>query len=66
MCIPPSEEDLLKERNLASFCSIKKTTKTGIGASSSQLDDEDEEADESYNPSDDEIDAPLIVPMHAF
>ncbi|KAI5682527.1 hypothetical protein M9H77_03755 [Catharanthus roseus] len=52
--IPTSEEDRRRESNPASFPSIKKTIQTGMGTSSSQLDDEDDKANESYNPSDDE------------
>ncbi|KAI5676995.1 hypothetical protein M9H77_07945 [Catharanthus roseus] len=54
--IPPSEEDRLWDRNLTDFCSIKKTTQTGLGVSSSQLVENDAEADESYNPLDDNED----------
>ncbi|KAI5668913.1 hypothetical protein M9H77_18766 [Catharanthus roseus] len=38
------------------FRSIKKTTQTGLGASFSQPAEDDDEADESYNPLDDEED----------
>ncbi|KAI5657924.1 hypothetical protein M9H77_26717 [Catharanthus roseus] len=54
--IPPSEEDRLRDRNPIDFCKIKKTTQTGLGASSSQSvddDDDDDEVNHSYNPLDD-------------
>ncbi|KAI5662205.1 hypothetical protein M9H77_21528 [Catharanthus roseus] len=55
--IPPSEEDRLRDRNSANFHKIKKTTQTGLGASSLQpVEDDDDDADESYNPSDNEED----------
>ncbi|KAI5681035.1 hypothetical protein M9H77_02262 [Catharanthus roseus] len=49
-------EDRMPGHNPTGFCSIKKTTQTGLGASSSQPVEDDDEADESYNPSDDEED----------
>ncbi|KAI5653482.1 hypothetical protein M9H77_30669 [Catharanthus roseus] len=54
--ISPSKEDRLRDRNPAGFCSIKKTTQTDLGASSLQPVENNDEADESYNPSDDEED----------
>ncbi|KAI5681829.1 hypothetical protein M9H77_03057 [Catharanthus roseus] len=54
--IPTSEEDRLRDRNLAGFRKIKKTTQIGLGPSSSQPVQDDDEADESYNPSDNEED----------
>ncbi|KAI5649470.1 hypothetical protein M9H77_35475 [Catharanthus roseus] len=47
--IPQAEEDRLQEYELSSFHSIKKTTHTGIGASSSQPDGEVCEENESYD-----------------
>ncbi|KAI5676554.1 hypothetical protein M9H77_07504 [Catharanthus roseus] len=35
--IPPSKEDRMRDRNLAGFRSIQKTTQTGLGASSSPI-----------------------------
>ncbi|KAI5681773.1 hypothetical protein M9H77_03001 [Catharanthus roseus] len=66
--IPLTKEDRLRERNPADFCSTKKTTLIGMKASSLQLDDEDDEADESYNPSDDGNDEAdtATVQMDAF
>ncbi|KAI5650300.1 hypothetical protein M9H77_36305 [Catharanthus roseus] len=68
--IPTSEKDRLRDRNPFDFRSIKKTTQTGMGASSSQLlEDDDNEADESYNPSDDkdyEADAQTTVSIDTF
>ncbi|KAI5650495.1 hypothetical protein M9H77_36500 [Catharanthus roseus] len=51
-----SEEDKMWDHNLAGFRLIKKTTQIGLGPSSSQPVDDDDEANESYNPSDDEED----------
>ncbi|KAI5653321.1 hypothetical protein M9H77_30508 [Catharanthus roseus] len=48
--IPPSEEDRLRDHSAGGFQPIKKTTQTGIGASSSQLVEDDDEVNESYNP----------------
>ncbi|KAI5668428.1 hypothetical protein M9H77_18281 [Catharanthus roseus] len=48
--IPPSEEDRMREHHPASFRSIKKATQTGLGAFSLQPVENDDEADESYNP----------------
>ncbi|KAI5664532.1 hypothetical protein M9H77_23856 [Catharanthus roseus] len=59
----------LLDCNPASFCSIKKTTQTGLGTSSSQPFEDNDEADESYNPLDDEedeVDAQNTVPMNTF
>ncbi|KAI5676263.1 hypothetical protein M9H77_07213 [Catharanthus roseus] len=67
--IPPSEDDRLWDRNPADFLSIKKTTQTGLGVSSSQQVEEDDEVNESYNPSDDEGDetgAHNAIPLDAF
>ncbi|KAI5677231.1 hypothetical protein M9H77_08181 [Catharanthus roseus] len=67
--IPPFEEDRLWDRNPAHFRSIKKTTQIGIGSSSSQPVEDDNEADESYDPlddEDDEADAQITIPMDAF
>lgn len=49
----------VRKENLVA-CYIKKTTQTGMGASPLQLDDEYDEANESYNLSNDEADAPTI------
>ncbi|KAI5676254.1 hypothetical protein M9H77_07204 [Catharanthus roseus] len=49
--VPHSKEDRLQECNAAGFRSIKKTTHTGLGASSSQQVEGDGEANESNNPS---------------
>ncbi|KAI5667374.1 hypothetical protein M9H77_17227 [Catharanthus roseus] len=54
--IPPSEEDRIRDRNPVGFCSVKKTTQTGMGPSSSKLIEDNDKADESYNPSDNEED----------
>ncbi|KAI5675900.1 hypothetical protein M9H77_06850 [Catharanthus roseus] len=62
--VPPAEEDRLKKRNYVSFCSIKKTTRTSIEASSSQPDNDESEDDESYDLLAE--DAPPAVPMDAF
>ncbi|KAI5664431.1 hypothetical protein M9H77_23754 [Catharanthus roseus] len=67
--IPLSEEDRFRDRNPASFCSIKKITQTGLGKSSSQPVEDDEEANESYNLSNDEDDeagAQTTIPIDAF
>ncbi|KAI5657942.1 hypothetical protein M9H77_26735 [Catharanthus roseus] len=66
---PPSEEDRLRDRNSANFFKIKKTTQTGQGASSLQPVEDDDEANESYNPSDDEeneVGAQNTILMDAF
>lgn len=62
--IPQAEEDRLQEYELSSFHSIKKTTHTGIGASSSQPDGEVCEENESYDFSGEY--EPPIDPMVAF
>ncbi|KAI5650147.1 hypothetical protein M9H77_36152 [Catharanthus roseus] len=57
------------EHNSTRFCSIKKTTQTGLGASFSQPVEDDDEADESYNPLDDKEDeagAQNTIPMDVF
>lgn len=68
--IPPKEKDRLRDRNAYAFRKIKKTTQTGLGASSSQpVDDHDKDEelsgeDDSYYPSDE--DALPITSMDAF
>ncbi|KAI5662941.1 hypothetical protein M9H77_22264 [Catharanthus roseus] len=67
--IPPFEEDRLRDRNLAGFHKIKKTNQTGLEASSSQPVEDYDEANEFYNPSDDEEDkagAQNTIPIDAF
>ncbi|KAI5653470.1 hypothetical protein M9H77_30657 [Catharanthus roseus] len=59
----------MRDRNPADFRSIKKTTQTGLGSSSSQPVEDDDEADKSYNLSNekkDEAGAQNMIPMDAF
>ncbi|KAI5676295.1 hypothetical protein M9H77_07245 [Catharanthus roseus] len=57
---PPSEEDRLRDRSTSGFRPIEKTTRSSIGASSSQpcKDNEDDEEDETG--------AQNTIPMNAF
>ncbi|KAI5667704.1 hypothetical protein M9H77_17557 [Catharanthus roseus] len=62
--IPLAEKEQLRERNYASFRSIKKTTETGIKASFSYPAEDGSEDNESYDLS--AKDEPSSVPMDAF
>ncbi|KAI5676241.1 hypothetical protein M9H77_07191 [Catharanthus roseus] len=67
--ILPSEEDRLWDHSAGGFQPIKKTTQTDIRTSSLQPVEDDNEANESYNPSDDEEDkagAQNTILMDAF
>ncbi|KAI5676629.1 hypothetical protein M9H77_07579 [Catharanthus roseus] len=55
----------LQDCSAGSFRPIKKTTQHGIGASSSQPSEDDDEAESSYD-EEDEIDTQNTIPMDAF